>query len=287
MRHSVKVILWLVMVLCSGLALSTVAQPVPAAGTPSIRAHQTLQRVLSRPEFITYTTQKGGGWKSSKFSRWLGRVWEPVKKFVNKIGKGLASFFRAIGKFFSRLFSRIARLFPQGNGSHGSRFPALGAQLKYILYVVLGCALLFLIGLIVSKIFSAYRSKPLADDLEAVAADPTTRRKQEPTFWERSLQDAEALWAQGNQREALRLLQRACLVLLDARGILRYDDARANGEVLRELRRQGRATTVQSLRPVVRSFDRSWYGLLLLQEEEFHNALESSRHFRDTVVGEA
>ena len=94
------------------------------------------------------------------------------------------------------------------------------------------------------------------------------------------------LWQQGEQRKALRTLYWACLVLLDSRGVLRFDEGRANGEVLRELRRQGLTGVHERFRPIIRCFDRSWYGFLDVSQEEFNQVLEHTRHFRGTVVKE-
>ena len=280
---------WIILCLCGifcGIATTAIAQSMPPAASPT-RAHETLQRVLSRPEFITYNSNKYARKTPSRLGRWFQHVGKQLNAGLKRIGESISRAFRPVNRFFERLSQRLARMMPKSANSDGKGFTGLGRQIKMILYTILACALLFLIGLIVSRLLSVHRSKPLTENLEAVAADPVIRRKQEPTFWERSLQEAEELWAQGHQREAFRVLQRACLVLLDARGILRYDDTRANGEVLRALRRMGRTGTVQSLRPVVRSFDRSWYGLLQLHEDEFRRALESSRLFRENVLGEA
>jgi len=144
---------------------------------------------------------------------------------------------------------------------------------------------LFLIGLLISKWLAVQHgridTRELVDDADN---NPALRRKQEPTFWERSLRQAEELWQRGEQRDALRTLHRACLVLLDARGLLRLDETRANGEMLRELRRQGNSEVCHALTPIVSIFERSWYGFLDVPGDEFQRVVESSRHFRESVV---
>ena len=104
--------------------------------------------------------------------------------------------------------------------------------------------------------------------------------------WEVALQRAEEQWRRGETREALRGVLRACLMLLDSRGVLRYDESRANGEVLRTLRAQGLSEAHAALTPVVRGFDRGWYGFLEISGEEFARMVEESRRLHGLIVRE-
>lgn len=62
----------------------------------------------------------------------------------------------------------------------------------------------------------------------------------------------------GDYRRAIRYLYLASLLLLDERGLIRYDPALTNREHLRQLR--DKPEVLAHLRPVVNTFDRVWYG---------------------------
>lgn len=81
--------------------------------------------------------------------------------------------------------------------------------------------------------------------------------------WEQGQAAAQA----GDRRAAVRLLYLAALLALDERGVLRYDRARTNREVLRAVRPT--AELHQLLQPIVADFDRVWYGFEALSGDEF------------------
>ena len=254
-----------------------VAPASTAASTTSADAHAALQRVLARREFQTYHDSQAKQ-QSDQAAAWMNRVVDAIKWFFRTVFEPIGKFIRWVGQLLKRVLG--LRSSPSSETA-----PSKHALLwHYLLYIILIAAALFLIGFLVSRFLSARRLRDASEELDALEGEQSVRRRQEPSFWERSLQQAEALWSSGNQREALRLLYRACLILLDARGVLRYDESRANGEVLRELRRQGRTQIQQSLRPIAGSFDRSWYGFLHVSDDEFAAALEQSRRFREAVV---
>ncbi len=251
------------------------------AGTATADPAQALDSVLGRNEFRTL-----------RRSEMPPPVKNAFQKFFESIARGWVAFWRGVGKMFKAFFDWLGGLFPpvdlpDAPKVNTSWWAQLSTGMKTLLWVALGVAVLFLAGFLTSHLLAARRRRRAIEHTAPADGLPIASRKQEPTFWERSLMQAEERWAAGDQREALRALSRACLVLLDARGMLRYDEARANGEVLRELRRQGRGPAVlETLRPVVRAVDRSWYGFLPVSNDEFTAVLDQSRRFRDAVVGE-
>ncbi len=262
-------------------ALGRVLAPAPSA--PGAGAHGRLREVLAQPEYHqlqhdTYHLPPAVmGWtdRLGAFFTWVG----------HGIATGWTNFWRWVGSKMPHWRSPSSMPSPNLGWLAG-----LGQNLRTILTVIVVVVALLLLGLLANALMQwSERRKERAGALEAddeVSEDPTTRRRQEPSFWERSLTRAEALWATGEQREAMRILYRACLVLLDARGVLRYEEARANGEVLWELRRLGRAALYEAMRPIVRDFDRSWYGFLPLASDDFTRALEQSRRLRATMLEE-
>jgi len=260
---------------------SVLSAPVSPRVSP---AHARLQEVLARPEFRQLGTKPLPATPKPP-PAWLTRILEALKKawsaIATAVGKVVKSFFTWVGGLL-----RMIHISPKPINM--TWLNGFGTGWRYFVIILLSVIALFFCGVLVNRLMLAHRQRqaPAAAD-DDIPQDPVLRRRQEPSFWERSLRRAEELWANGEQREALRILSRACLVLLDARGVLRYEDARANGEVLRELRRQGRQAIHDGLRPIIRRFEWSWYGFLPVSSDEFTSLLETSRHFRATVVEEA
>lgn len=283
MRHNAR-LSWYLCGLCLALGLlcPVYAQPSPSpspATTATVsptEAHAVLDRVLARREFRENRIELRPIHRTA-FQRWLASIWTPIRNALNAIKKPLVAFGRWLKQIFQRLQPKSPVRLPNVS-------PEVGKSLRYTVFFILIVGVVYLLGLLITRLLEARRDRTAPDALEEIAADPIARRKHEPTFWEKSLQQADALWQQGNQREALRVLYRACLVLMDARGILRYDESRANGEVLRELRRQGKGPVQQALRPIVHSFDRSWYGFLTISGDEFTQVKASSQDFREAVT---
>lgn len=252
-------------------ALSRIA-PLPSTATLASKRspHDVLHSVLARAEFRTLKNSPPPGMTQ----------WFAVQ--LARLQRQISAFFNTIGRFFGWLFQKIH---PPRWMLKPSWMHKLSSPLRTTIYVLLIASVLLLVGLLVYR-FTIRSLRRNAQDVntELLGEDGPVSPKQEPTYWERSLVDAEALWQQGDERKALRVLYWACLVLMDTRGILRFDETRANGEVLRELRKRGLLGMHEHLRPVVRSFDRCWYGFLSLSNEEFTQALDSSRRFRGAVV---
>lgn len=72
---------------------------------------------------------------------------------------------------------------------------------------------------------------------------------------------------EGNYREAVRQLFLATLATLEERGLLTYDRARTNRELLHAL--HAHAAVAQQLRPVVDTFERVWYGFEPVDRAEY------------------
>ena len=242
------------------------------ASNDRLQSHAILRKVLLRGEYQIL--------KPTTPPRWVHWIWLRGKD----LGTQLQQWYRTIKAFIGRLFKHIHLPAWQAQPRW---LTSLGGLMRWMLYFVLLATALFLLILLVNRLLlrSLKRAAPevRAGVLNGAAS---IAPQQEPTFWERSLQEAEALWQQGEQRKALRALYWACLVLLDSHGVLRFNEGRANGELLSELRRQGLTGVHDRFRPIIRCFDRSWYGFLNVSQEEFLQALENTRQFRGMVVKE-
>lgn len=269
------------------------ATPSPESAARARAEIRALRRVATvtpvasghaEPRDALGTVLRSGEFQSLKESRLPKIKIKPIKtNWLQQILRSIGNALKGIFKWFRNLFGDKQIDGPSAPGWLGK----LGPVTRYILYAVLAVAVLFALGLLTNKLL-IYRRRRQQQTGDAETPDATPRRrKSDPTALERALTQAEAMWQQGDTREAIRLLQRACLHLLDARGILHYDETRANGEVLRELRRQGRRGAHDALRPVMQCFDRSWYGFLDLSVDEFRTALEGGRRLQTAMREDA
>jgi hypothetical protein len=81
--------------------------------------------------------------------------------------------------------------------------------------------------------------------------------------------EAEELAAHRSYRLAIRALYLAALLRLDERGVLAFDRALTNREVLKSAGTTGSASLVERLAPLVERFDRHWYGAVVCTEDDF------------------
>ena len=84
-----------------------------------------------------------------------------------------------------------------------------------------------------------------------------------------AFQRAQTLSRGGDYRAAVRYLYLSSLLLLDERGVLRYDRTRTNREVLRTVSDQ--PELAQPLSEVVEVFDNAWYGYHEVNEAQFQH----------------
>ena len=89
-----------------------------------------------------------------------------------------------------------------------------------------------------------------------------------------AFQRAQSLSRGGDYRAAVRYLYLSSLLLLDERGLLRYDRTRTNREYLRTV--SDKPELSQQLSEVIDVFDNVWYGYHELDEEHF-------KHYSDRV----
>jgi hypothetical protein len=80
---------------------------------------------------------------------------------------------------------------------------------------------------------------------------------------------AEDLSTRGDFRAAMRYLYLSALLVLDERGLLRYDHTKTNREYLRSV--SGDPSLSAPLREVIDVFDRVWYGFQSLDEENYRH----------------
>ena len=257
-------------------ALRRVAGLTPPAGPSGAQASAALRGVLARGEFST-VDPKEFTWHTPE---WLKRVGRAFQRAGKAFARGWNKFWGWVGTQFRKLF---------GNWNpRPIKMPQIGLRVRTGLIVVGVLAVLLLLGLLLNRLLVYWQ---VTDRRPArrtgSGGEETALNRPYATPWDQAMSAAEAAWAHGEQREALRIVLRACLALLDGRGVLRYDESRANGEVLRELRRLGRSELHGPMRTIVRAFDRGWYGFLTLTGDEFATVLDTSRQLRTTIMEES
>ncbi|MEZ4594376.1 MAG: DUF4129 domain-containing protein [Chloroflexota bacterium] len=161
--------------------------------------------------------------------------------------------------FFQRLWQDIRqaiedfwlRLFPED-----SRF---SLPLNNVLLIVAG--LLVAIAL-------AYALRGILGDLTADAAlSAEDELGGEPLTADLALQKAQEFSTGGDFRTAVRYLYLSSLLLLEERGLLRYDRSLTNREYLRSVAHRPELAAI--LRDVIDVFDRVWYGFQSLSASEY------------------
>ncbi len=96
---------------------------------------------------------------------------------------------------------------------------------------------------------------------------------------ESALQKAKEISRSGDYRTAVRYLYLSSLLLLDERGLLRFDRSKTNREYLRSVSSFPNLST--PLREVIDVFDRVWYGFQPLDQDDFQHYVEKVDQLRE------
>ncbi|HEU0291586.1 MAG TPA: DUF4129 domain-containing protein [Anaerolineales bacterium] len=139
--------------------------------------------------------------------------------------------------------------------------------------LMIGAALLLLLSLV-------YISRNLSRSLVREAELNAQGGEDEALLTSKgALQRANSLSSQGDYRNAIRYLYLSSLLVLDERGLLRYDRSRTNREYLRSV--SSKPGLAAPLRDVVDVFDRVWYGFESVDEQTYHSYLQHVDELRE------
>jgi len=94
-----------------------------------------------------------------------------------------------------------------------------------------------------------------------------------------AMQRAQSLSSQGDYRNAVRYLYLSSLLVLDERGLLRYDRSRTNREYLRSV--SSKPELSKPLGDVIDVFDRVWYGFESVDENDFQSYVKHVDELRE------
>ncbi len=144
--------------------------------------------------------------------------------------------------------------------------------------------LIVIVATVLVALVLAYALRGLIADFTADAAmNAEEELGGEPLTAELALQRAQELSTGGDYRTAVRYLYLSSLLLLEERGLLRYDRPLTNREYLRTVAH--RPELAATLREVIDVFDRVWYGFQTLTAGEYNayaRRVETLRQQKET-----
>jgi hypothetical protein len=159
-----------------------------------------------------------------------------------------------VAEWFQRLLERIAEFFARLlPGSLGGNTPVSLALTLLGALLLVGAIVFVLRRVRAGLVAEAELDQEAVDEAGLTAAS--------------ALQRAQALASGGDYRAAVRYLYLSSLLLLEERGLLRYDRSLTNREYLRSIAQL--PDLVAMLRPVVEVFERVWYGYQPLDEAAY------------------
>lgn len=125
-----------------------------------------------------------------------------------------------------------------------------------------GVILFFVLALAARSLLRSFRPEATAVDTDGELYELTA---------EQALQEAQNHSQEGDYRRAVRYLYLSTLLLLEERGLLRFDRSRTNREYLRSI--ADRPELLGTLQSIVDVFDRVWYGFQTLDEAGYSRYL--------------
>lgn len=131
-----------------------------------------------------------------------------------------------------------------------------------LVYIIAG-GIVLILALVIGFFLRGMLANLVAET--AAAADP--HAADEALSAEAALQKAQALSGAGDYRSAVRYLYLSALLLLEERGLLRYNRTLTNREYLRSVSHLPELSA--NLREVVEVFDQVWYGYHPLDESAY------------------
>ena len=127
--------------------------------------------------------------------------------------------------------------------------------------------------LLVAIVFFVFRTL-FVDFIKEAQLNGEESGENEPLTSEAAFNKAQSLSRGGDYRSAVRYLYLSSLLLMDERGVLRYDRSKTNREYLRSVANS--PELAKPLEEVIEVFDNVWYGYHSLEEETF-------KHYSDRV----
>jgi hypothetical protein len=167
----------------------------------------------------------------------------------------------------------------------GVSFPSISPVVPEALLIIILVAAATLLGYIVYQIWRGreIRQARLSSADSTLAIDAEERELVATHNYARLRQLAIEASQSGRYRDAFRLIFLALLVFLDAEGAIKLNRSRTNWEYLRSLR--DRDELAAKLRPLVRDFDRIWYGEERAIEADYFQASAVYEDIERSILG--
>jgi hypothetical protein len=160
-----------------------------------------------------------------------------------------------VQQFFQQLAQAVLRWL---NSLFGGSTSAPGLPSE-IFTVIISALLIVILYFVFKDVFGS-----LASEAELAGTAPG---EGQPLTASLASQKAVDLAGGGDYRAAVRYLYLSALLLLDERGLLRYNRTLTNREYLQQVR--GQPDLEDNLRWIVDEFDRVWYGFQPIDREEY------------------
>lgn len=164
-----------------------------------------------------------------------------------------------ISKWFAEQWARFNRWLAGLFGEDNEVAVAIGEGTFNVIPTLAAILLIVALGYIFRSFFFDLAAESRLSDEDADGGEPITA--------EQAFARAQTLSRGGDYRSAVRYLYLSSLLLLDERGMLRYDRSKTNHEYLRSVAAQ--PELAEPLREVVDVFDNVWYGYHSVDEEAF------------------
>ncbi|MEW6404507.1 MAG: DUF4129 domain-containing protein [Chloroflexota bacterium] len=169
-------------------------------------------------------------------------------------------------EWFARIISRLLQWLGKFLGWSGE----VGVTASPVIQTLIVIALVLVL-------FFVFRSLIVDFITEARLAEDTIA--EEMLTSESAFQKAQALSRGGDYRSAVRFLYLSSLLLLDERGVLRYDRSKTNREYLRGV--SNSPELQKPLSEVIEVFDQVWYGYHSLDEDAFKHYSERVEELKE------
>jgi hypothetical protein len=178
-------------------------------------------------------------WRPNPIGEWFQKLWEKFQAWLDKI--------------FGQADVEIS-------------IPGSGEAMTVIAVIVLLAVLVYVFRGLFTDLVKETEADASADDDRNLTSETAFRK-------------AQNLSGQRDYRAAVRYLYLSSLLLMEERGILRYDRSRTNREYLRSV--AGHPNLAKPLKSVVDVFDRVWYGFEPLDESTYNEYVNEVEELKE------
>jgi len=171
-----------------------------------------------------------------------------------------------LGEWFQKLWDRFAAWLDKILNYFRFSVPGGGQPITVVAVLILLGILFYVFRGLFSDLVKETDTESNLDDDRSLTSETAFRK-------------AQNLSGQGDYRTAVRYLYLSSLLLMEERGILRYDRSRTNREYLRSVSEH--PNLAKPLKSVVEVFDRVWYGFEGLDESTYKEYVDEVEELKE------